>query len=473
MTQSQSFEAIVIGAGPGGYVAAIRLAQLGVKTAVVERRYLGGVCLNVGCIPSKALIEASKRFSFVQNQASEMGIEVKEATVDFATTQKWKEGIVNKLTSGVGALLKSHGVTLFQGDARFDGPGRLRVKLAEGGETHLESPAIVIASGSRPIEIDGFPFDSDHVVSSTGALALSKIPKRMVVIGGGYIGLEMGGVYARLGSKVTIVEMADQILPGFAKDLIQPVAKQLRKSGADILLQSRATGFTRSRGVSKVTIEGTDGTSSEITTDVILVTVGRRPNTESLGLENIGLEPSKGFIAVDRKLRTKVPGVFAIGDVAGEPMLAHKASKEGEVVAEVIAGHNAEVDVQAIPAVVFTDPEIATVGLSEEQARTQGYTPAVGKFPFAANGRALTTGKADGFVRVISDKESDIILGTEIVGPGASDLIAEAGLAVEMAAQTVDIGLTVHAHPTLAEAMMEASNAVRGEAIHAVQKKSV
>ena len=471
MSDEMHFQAVVVGAGPGGYVAAIRLAQLGVKTAIIERKNLGGVCLNIGCIPSKALIEASKRYAFLGDDAAQMGIQTSGATVDFPAMQTWKQSVVHKLTQGVGALLKGNGVTILEGDARLEGPGRLQVKLNDGTPTLVTADHIVLATGSRPIEIPGFPFDSDHVLSSTGALALQKIPKRMVVIGGGYIGLEMGGVYARLGTKVTVVEMASQILPGMPRDLVQPVSRTLIKRGAEVITDARAQGFTRSRAVSKVTLELKDGSTREVTADAILVTVGRRPNTEWLGLESVGISTDEnGFIPVDAQCRTTTPGLYAIGDIVGNPMLAHKASKEGEVVAEVIAGMPSAMDVTAIPAVVFTEPEIATVGLSEDAAKSAGYTPVTGKFPFAANGRALTTGKSEGFTRVIRDGDTDLVLGVEIVGPGASDLIAEAALALEMTATAEDIGLTVHAHPTLAEVVMEASHASRGHAVHAMPK---
>jgi len=471
MSTELHFQAVVIGAGPGGYVAAIRLAQLGVQTAIIERKNLGGVCLNVGCIPSKALIEASKRVAFLNDDAAQMGIQTSGTTVDFPTMQTWKQSIVGKLTAGVGGLLKGNGVTILEGDARLEAPGQLAVKLHDGSRATVSADHIVLATGSRPIEIPGFPFDSDHVLSSTGALALPKIPKRLVVIGGGYIGLEMGGVYARLGSKVTVVEMASQILPGMAKDLVQPVSRALIKRGAEVLTDARAKGFSRSRGVSKVEIELKDGSTRELTTDAILVTVGRRPNTERLGLESVGVTPDdRGFIPVDEQRRTTAPGVYAIGDIVEGPMLAHKASKEGDVVAEVIAGLPSAMDVAAIPAVVFSEPEIATVGLSEAEARSAGYAPVTGKFPFSANGRALTTGKSEGFTRVIRDSESDLVLGVEIVGPGASDLIAEATLALEMTANAEDIGATVHAHPTLAEVIMEASHASRGHSVHTMPK---
>lgn len=472
MKNERSYDAVVVGAGPGGYVAAIRLGQLGVRTAIVEKADLGGVCLNIGCIPSKALIEASKKVAFLRGDlADTMGIQVGAPTVDFEQTQKWKNSIVHKLTSGVGGLLKGNGVDVIQGTAVLNGPGHVTVNTSDGKTLGIQAKNIILATGSRPIEIPGFAYDEQTILSSTGALNLKKIPKRMVVIGGGYIGLEMGGVYARLGSQVTVVEMGDQILPGLAKDLVQPVAKAFRKLGTELLTNSKAVGYKKTRGVCIVSVE-TRGVLQEIKADAILVTVGRKPNTERLGLETVGIQvDAMGQIPVSETMETGAKGIFAIGDIVAGPMLAHKASKEGEVAAEVIAGRPSAMDVAAIPAVIFTEPEIATVGLSEVEAQKAGYTIATGKFPFAANGRALTTGKSDGFVRVVADKETDVVLGVEIVGPQASDLIAEASLGVEMAAMVPDFGLTVHAHPTLAEGMMEAAGAIHGEAIHMMNRR--
>ena len=400
-----------------------------------------------------------------------MGIQVSAPTINFEQTQKWKSGIVNKLTSGVGGLLKGNGVDIIQGTAVLNGPGHVVVTTPDGKTQSIGARNIILATGSRPIEIPGFEFDEQTILSSTGALNLKKIPKRLVVIGGGYIGLEMGGVYARLGTQVTVVEMGDQILPGLAKDLVQPVAKAFRKVGAELLTQSRAIGYKKSRGVCVVSVE-TRGQVQEIKADAVLVTVGRKPNTERLGLETVGIQlDASGRIPVSETMETGAKGIFAIGDIVSGPMLAHKASKEGEVAAEVIAGRPSAMDVAAIPAVIFTEPEIATVGLSEAEASSEGYTTSTGKFPFAANGRALTTGKADGFVRVIADQKTDVVLGVEIVGPQASDLIAEASLGVEMAAMVPDFGLTVHAHLTLAEGVMEAAGAVHGEAIHMMNRR--
>ena len=465
-------QAVVIGAGPAGYVCAIRLAQLGVRTLLVERGDLGGVCLNVGCIPSKALISASKLVTHL-HAAEAMGIHVEGVRVDVPRLMAWKDTVVGKLTSGVGQLVRGNGGTILAGTATFTSPRTLTVS-DEGGEvTEVRFEHAVIATGSRPSEISGFEIDGTHVVSSTGALGFAATPARLVVIGGGYIGMEMGGVWQRLGSEVTVVEYAERILPGFDKDLVRPVEKRFTGQGGRVLANTRAVGWAPGAdGGVRVTVE--DRRSAErsvLDADVILLTVGRRPNSESLGLEvaGVGLD-DKGFVRVDGAQRTHVAHIYAIGDVAGEPMLAHKGSKEGEVAAEVIAGRAAAFDCRGVPAVVFTDPEIATVGLTEAEAKEAGHATRVGRFSFAANGRALSLGDADGFVRLVFDAESEVLLGAQIVGPGASDLIAEVGLGLELGALASDIGLTVHAHPSLAEAIMEASNAALGHAVHALNR---
>ncbi len=473
-TKTLNYEAVVIGAGPGGYVAGIRLGQLGVHAAVIEREYVGGVCLNVGCIPSKALIEASKRYEALAHGSYDvMGIGAADARVDMARLQEWKGSVVSKLTGGVRSLLKANGTDVIEGTARFDSPGRLLVQTAEGTVV-VEAKHIVVATGSRPIEIGGFAFDGEKVLSSTEALALEEVPKRLLVVGGGYIGVELGGVFARFGSKVTIVELTDQLLPGVSADLVRFVQRKFRKLGVDVRLGARAVGFEETASGLAVRIEtgsGAEAKADTLEVDRILVTVGRRPFTGGLGLEAIGLETDeRGFLPVDSRLRTKVPGVYAIGDVVGGPMLAHKASKEGETVAEVIAGRNVELDVRAIPAVIFSDPEIAVVGMNEAKATQAGHKVRTGRFSFGANGRALGMGEGEGFARVVADADTDEVLGVEIVGPNACDLIAEAALAIEMGATAQDIALTVHAHPTLPEVVMEAAKAVHGEAIHAVNR---
>lgn len=461
------FQAIVIGAGPGGYPCAIRLGQLGVKTLIVEKDSWGGVCLNVGCIPSKALITAGKQLESI-GKASAMGIQVQGSpTLDMKALQGWKGGIVKKLTGGVQMLLKGNGVTLTKGHATVTGATEVTVEEA-GKKTVYTADHIVIATGSRPIEIPGFSFKDKGILDSTGALALTEVPKHMMVIGGGYIGLEMGIMYRKLGAEVSVIEMQNQVLPGFDKDVVKLLSRKLKKSGIRTALKTKALGWETTEDGLRLNIETPKGKEA-LDGDVILVTVGRRPNTQGIGLEKLGVEMDGSFIKVDNQQRTSVPTVYAIGDVAGQPMLAHKATHEGEVVAEVIAGHKVFYDAKTVPAVVFTDPEIATAGLDEEAARARGPVK-VGKMPFAAIGRALTTNDTDGFIKVIIDADSHLILGVTIVGPHASDLISEGALAIEMCAEALDVGLTIHPHPTLSEGIMEATKAALGEAVHILNK---
>jgi dihydrolipoyl dehydrogenase len=458
-------EVLVIGAGPGGYVAAIRAAQLGKKVVVVERDRPGGVCVTVGCIPSKALIGVSKLVDKVQ-AASEMGVSVDGLRVDLARMQAWKEGVVKKLVGGVGFLMKGNGVESRAGEAKFISPHAARV-----GDETVEFDHCIIATGSRPMQIPGFAFDGERVIDSTGALALGELPQRLCVIGGGYIGLELGTMYARLGSRVTIVEMLDQLLPGTDPDLVAPVARKLKKRDVAAHLKSRALGFEGGVGELRVRIATPEGETA-VECDRVLVSVGRQPLSDGIDLDKAGVvRDAKGFIPVDQRRRTNVPHIYAIGDVAGQPMLAHKAFKDGEVAAEVIAGHDSVFDPKCIPAVVFCDPEIATAGMQEPEARAAGRDIVVGKFPFSALGRALAAGETDGFIKIIGDKQSRAALGVHIVGPNAGDLISEAALALEMGALLPDIGLTIHPHPTLPEGIMEAARAALGEAIHALNKK--
>ena len=464
---------VVIGAGPGGYVCAIRLAQLGVQTLLVEKRDLGGVCLNVGCIPSKALISASKLVHQIR-EAEEMGIVAGPVELDLEKMIAWKAGIVGKLTSGVGHLVEGNGAQILRGAATFTGSHTLTVTASDGELSEVSFENAVIATGSVPTEIPGFELDGEHVVSSTEALAWTKAPERIVVIGGGYIGMEMGGVWQRMGSEVTVVEYADRILPGFAKDLSRPVARRFKSLGGKIMASTKARGWKKRKG-GGVSVAVTDLKSNKVSTldaDVILLTVGRRPMSAQLGLEAAGVATDeRGIVTVDGAQRTNVGHIYAIGDVAGEPMLAHKGSKEGEVAAEVIAGKSAAFDVRGIPAVVFTDPEIAGVGMTEEEAKAAGHKVSVGRFSFAANGRALSLNDSDGFVRLVFDADTEVLLGGHIVGPEASNLIAEIGLALEMGALASDLALTIHAHPTLSETVMEASAASLGHAIHALGKR--
>ncbi len=464
-----SYQAFVIGAGPGGYVAAIRLAQLGIKTGIADKGNLGGVCLNVGCIPSKALITASKTLDKIRT-ADKMGIHVDNASMDLITLQKWKSSIVKRLTTGVGGLLKGNDVDTFTGTVKFLDRNRIEITDRSGKTTEVRSENFIIATGSTPAQVPGFEFDEKNILSSTGALDLTELPERFLVIGGGYIGLEIGTLYAKFGSKVTIVEMMDSLLPGFDKDLTQVVARKLKKMKVDVHLKSKALGYTKTRNGLTASLE-IKGKKTEFEADKILVTVGRKPNTHNLGLAALGIKTDdRGFIPVNDKLQTSVSNVYAIGDVVGNPMLAHKASKEGEVAAEVIAGKNVVLDYRAMPAVVFTDPEIGSVGIMENEAKEKGIDVKVGKYNFIGLGRALTTDATDGFVKVIADAKTNEILGVSIVGAEASELVAEAGLAMEFGADIEDISLTVHAHPTLAEALPEAARAVVGEAIHALTK---
>ncbi len=464
---TKTFDAVVIGAGPGGYVAAIRLAQLGKKTALVERESLGGVCLNWGCIPSKAFIAAGNLVDEIRG-AADRGILVSEPKVDVAKLRAFKEGVVKKLVSGVGALEKGNGVEVLKGKATFVGPNAVEVD-AGGEKTRIEAAAFIVATGARPIAIPGFAYGKD-VWSAKEALDLPEVPGRLVVIGGGVIGLELGTVYAKLGSKVTIVEALPALLTGVDPEAVRIVQKGLRQRGVDVHLNAKAKGLDAVAGALSVRIE-VDGKEQAIPADKVLVAVGFRPNTEGIGLEAAGVKlDAKGYVQVDDQLRSSNPAVFAIGDIVGPPFLAHKASKEGEIAAEVIAGHRSARDWVAMPGAIFTDPEVATVGLSEEQARAKGLDPLVGKFAFAALGRAIAIDHTEGFVKVIADRESKLLLGVTMVGPEASDLIAEATLALEMGAYVEDVALTVHAHPTLAEAFMEASKAALGEAIHAINR---
>ncbi|MEC9071721.1 MAG: dihydrolipoyl dehydrogenase [Myxococcota bacterium] len=465
-------EAVVIGAGPGGYVCAIRLAQLGVKTLLVERGPLGGVCLNVGCIPSKALISASKLVSQM-GEADTMGISSGPVNVDVPKLIEWKRGIVKKLTSGVGQLVKGNGGEILHGEATFLDAHTLSVRGADGEETRVEFQSAVIATGSTPSSIPGFEPDGTHILTSTEGLELQEVPKRMLVIGGGYIGMELGGVWQRLGSEVTVVEFADQILPGFAKDVVRPVQKRFKKGGGVIHARTAAKRWEQVEGGGvRVFAEPRDGGDAlSLEADAVLLTVGRFPNSAGIGLEALGLTTDeRGFIPVDGEQRTAVPNIYAIGDVAGEPMLAHKGSREGEVAAEVIAGQPSAFDCRGIPAVVFTDPEIATVGLTAAEAKEKGLSVRLGKFGFAANGRALSMNEGEGFARLIVDSETEVVIGAEVVGPEASNLIAEIGLALEMGALASDVALTIHAHPTLSEAWLEAAAGSLGHGVHSLNR---
>ena len=465
MSETKTYDAIVIGGGPGGYVAAIRCAQ----------ESWGGVCLNWGCIPSKALIAAA---NFVERSkhASVMGIAVTGVAVDAAKMQDWKNGIVKKLTVGVQGLVKGNGGELLKGTARFVDAKTLEVTTADGVQRVAATKGIIIATGSRPVEIPGFAYDGKQIISAKEAVSLNPLPKRMVVIGGGIIGMELGGVYSKLGVDTTIVEFMPSVLATMDADLVAPVTKAMGKGGVKFITGAKAQGYTKNDdGSLKVTLD-VGGTPQTVDTDVVLVAVGMRPNHEGNGFEAIGLAQDKrGHVIIDERCATNVPGVYAIGDLAGGPYLAHKASKEGEIAAEVIAGQKSTRDWRAIPAATFTHPEIASVGLFEHEAKAKGLEYKVGKFPFAASGRAMAVLETDGFVKVIAEKtgphHSDYkVIGVHIVGPEASDLISEGALALEMDAFVEDIGLTIHPHPTLGEVVMEAAKAAIGEAVHMLNR---
>ncbi|AZK44627.1 dihydrolipoyl dehydrogenase [Erysipelothrix piscisicarius] len=457
-------DTIVIGSGPGGYVAAIRAAQLGQKVAIIEKDNIGGVCLNVGCIPSKALINAGHRYQESMNSET-FGVTAENVKIDFTKTQAWKdEQVVNKLTSGIAMLLKKNKVEIIRGTAFFNDTHQLRVVNDESAQSYTFKHCI-IATGSRPIEIKGFKFGK-RIIDSTGGLNLKEIPKKLVVIGGGYIGSELAGVYANLGSEITILEGAPSILPQFDKDMIKLVENEFKKKDVTIVNNAMAKDAKETKDGVVVSYE-VYGKPATIEADYVMVTVGRRPNTDDLGLQVAGVETNeRGLITVDKQGRTSQKHIFAIGDVTPGLALAHKASYEAKVAAEAISGQPSEIDYVAIPAVCFTDPELATVGLTEKEAKDQGLIVKVSKFPFGANGRALSLNAVEGFVRLISEKDTGLLLGGQVAGVGASDIIAEIGLAVEARMNVEDLSLTIHAHPTLSETVMDASEISLGLPIH-------
>lgn len=460
-----NYDALVIGSGPAGYPCAIRLAQLGQKVAIVEAREIGGVCLNWGCIPSKALIAAGKLVKHAQ-EGHKMGITVSGVEVDVQKLVAWKGKIVEQLTGGVGTLLKKNGVDFHRGMARVVGAHQVEVQSDDGVEV-LEAKNIVVATGSRPIEIPGFAFDGEHVWSSTEALSPEQLPKRLLVIGGGVIGLELGLVYHNLGTEVRVVEFMDRVLPGMDAELSKEMLRSLKKRKIPVHLKARAQGYEKTDKGLAVVVE-IDGKDEVFDCDVILSSVGRAPNGKGLGLEEIGVTvDERGFVPVDDKRRTNVPSIYAIGDLTGQPMLAHKGTHEGLIAAAVIAGDaGAAYDPAAIPGVVFTDPEVASVGLTEEEARSQGFDVVTGKFPFRASGRAMSLNATEGFAKVVVDKNSDKLLGLHMIGPEVTELLAEGTLALELGATVGDLAMTIHAHPTLSEAIMEAAENVHKMAVH-------
>jgi dihydrolipoamide dehydrogenase len=458
-------QVVVIGAGPGGYAAAFRAADLGLEVTLIDSApMLGGECLQHGCIPSKALLTATHLLDQIK-AAQTMGIHAAGVSIDSTALSQWKNNILEQLGNGLAELARRRRVEVIHGRAVFTGSRQLRISDAGAGTLAFEHA--IIATGSHPMGLPGLEIDGERVMTSRQALMLRDVPERLLVIGGGYIGLELGSVYARLGSRVTVVELTGQLLPGIDRDLVQMVQRRLRNHGVEVHLRTKVTGLQTLGAHVSVNLARDGGETSTLEAERVLVAIGRRPNTEALGLEQTKVQrDARGFLQVDAQRRTTDAHIYAVGDVTGEPMLAHKAAREGKVVAEVIAGQPAAFDNITVPAVVFTDPEIAFCGLSEEQARATGYTVKVGKFPFRALGRALTLNAADGFVKIIADAEHDVVLGVRMVGPGVSDLISEAVLALEMGAQLEDLAASIHPHPTLSEALAEAAEVALERAIH-------
>ncbi len=460
------FDLLVIGAGPGGYVAAIRAAQLGMRVACIEKdATMGGTCLNVGCIPSKALLDSSELYWQARHGLAVHGIAVSGVELDLGAMMRRKERVVRALTQGVSGLLKNNRVTVVRGTARLLGGGRV-VTTAADGEQVLDADHVLIATGSVPQALRGLPFDGERIVSSTEALALPRVPEKLLVVGAGAVGLELGSVWSRLGTAVTVVELLDRALPGMDRGMATLLQRSLQKQGLTFALETSAAGAARTEKGMRVTLDS-KGTKTEIEADVVLVAVGRRPNTDGLGLGELGIQTDdRGRILVDERFETNVRGVHAIGDAIPGPMLAHKAEEEGVAAVECMAGGAGHVNYDAIPSVVYTSPELASVGLSEEDAAARRGGVAVGSFPFIANGRARCLNETEGAVKILADPKTDRILGAHILGPRASDLVAELALAIEFGASAEDLARTVHAHPTLPEAVKEAALAVAKRAIH-------
>ncbi len=460
---AKQFDCLVIGAGPGGYVAAIRAAQLGMKTAVVEKRKtLGGTCLNVGCIPSKALLHASEKFEDADKHMARMGVEV-SPKLNLKAMMKHKDGVVKANTMGIEFLFKKNKITHIEGTAKIIEAGKVKV-----GKNTYEAENIIIATGSDVISLPGIKIDEKQIVSSTGALELSQVPKSMVVIGGGVIGLELGTVWRRLGAKVTVVEFMDNILPGMDDEIRMEAKKIFAKQGLDFKLSSKVVSAkATAKGVELAVEPAAGGKAETLKADIVLMAIGRKPYTEGLGLEKCGVKlDERGRIITDEFFETSVEGIYAIGDVIAGPMLAHKAEDEGVLLAEMLAGESGYIDYNLIPGVVYTWPEVASVGKTEETLRSEGIAYKAGKFPFMANGRARAMGMTDGFVKVLADANTDRVLGANIIGPGAGDLIQEVVSVMEFEGTAEDIARTCHAHPTLGEVVKEAALAVHGRPIH-------
>jgi dihydrolipoamide dehydrogenase len=465
MPETSNFDLIVIGAGPGGYVAAIRAAQLGMKVGCVEREYLGGTCLNVGCIPSKALLDSSEKYYATKHHLQKHGIDVGDVKLNFAQMMTRKDQVVKSLTGGVGLLFRKNKVEHLAGHGRITAPDTVEVAGADGTPRLYKTKKILIATGSAPIELPGLKFDEKNILSSTGVLALKELPRKMIVVGAGYIGLEMASVWSRLGTEVLVLEFLDRCLPPSDAEMAAALQKMLEKQGLKFRFKTVAESAKVENGKVKVTTKTGDQTVVE-EVDKVLVCVGRKPVTDKLGLDKLGVKMSpKGFVLVDDKYQTNVPGIYAIGDVIGKIMLAHNAEEEGVAAVELMAGKAGHVNYACCPSVVYTHPELAQVGLTEEDAKKRGPVN-IGKFPFIANGRAKAMDETDGFVKVIADAKTDRVLGVHILAAHASDMIAEATVAMEFAASSEDIARSFHAHPTLPEALKEAALAVEKRAIH-------
>ncbi|MDL1871938.1 dihydrolipoyl dehydrogenase [Deltaproteobacteria bacterium PRO3] len=469
MASEISYDLIVIGAGPGGYVAAIRAAQLGMKVACVEKdRTLGGTCLNVGCIPSKALLESSELYVQAKDKLKDHGVQLSGLSLDLKKCMERKDQVVAQLTGGVASLFKKNKIDHVLGQAQLNADRSVTVRQSKE-ETTLRAKHVILATGSSPIEIPGVAVDGRSVVDSTGALALSQVPKKLIVIGGGYIGLELGSVYLRWGSQVTVLEALDRIVPAMDLEVGKAFQRILQKQGMQFQLSTKVKGATvKKDGTVDVTVEDASGKAATLNADVVLVAVGRKPNTEGLGLDKAGVKvDERGRIAVDGKFQTSLPGVYAIGDVIAGPMLAHKAMEEGVAVVENLAGQAGHVNYDAIPSVVYTWPEVASVGLTEEQLKEKGVEYKAFKFPLMAVGKAIAMGEKEGWVKLLADKKTDRLLGAHILGARASDLIAELVLAIEFKASAEDVARTCHAHPTLSEGVKEAALGLGSGTIHA------
>ena len=464
---SEKFDAVVIGGGPGGYVCAIRLAQLGKKTACIESRgSLGGTCLNVGCIPSKSLLNLSENYQKAKN-FDKIGIEIGSLKLNLPKMMKNKEKAVTVLTKGIEFLFKKNKVTYFKGMGSLIGSNEISVISSDNKKENIEAKNIILATGSEAVSIPGIEFDEEKIVSSTGALSLKKIPKKLVIVGGGYIGLEMGSVWSRLGSEVQVVEFLDHITPGMDKEISHEFQKLLKKQGINFNLKTKVETITKNNNLVKINTIDDQGNKKQLDCDVVLISVGRKPNTNNLNLDTVGVQKDeKGRIKINNKFQTNIKNIYAIGDVIEGPMLAHKAEEEGIAVAEIIAGQSGHVNYDIIPGVIYTSPEVASIGKTEEQLKELKTDYKVGKFPFMANSRAKAIDEPEGFVKILADSKTDRVLGVHMIGPHAGELIAEMAVAMEFGASSEDIARTCHAHPTFSEAVKEAALSVDKRQIH-------